>query len=408
MSTSNHRPKHPRMSMNRLKRFAKRWGVKFIVKNKNNYIKQLQKMSESKKDNLEELYFYFFDGDVGLNVKNIISYNNDTINIDSFNITIEGLPKSKVYEFLAEKGLRRLSKHENLNNKHNKEAALMDYMFDDSNDYYHSDNFEVIINISNAKKKSYDISCTHVVGFEPIADIRKYLEEYCRKFDNRIQIITKKQHGYDIEAIDVKKISIDFEKYYNDDFDLKHLEENILSEENGIIMLSGVPGSGKSSLIKYLVRHLDKQFCYLPANNIEIFSDPGAIPFIIQELNNKVLVIEDCEKLLKSRTENGNNEVATILNISDGILGDYLNLKMIVTLNVTENIDDALLRKGRLLYSYDFKKLSVVKANELAKELKIEEKFTEETALTDILNFNKNTGIEKFKPKKKVIGFGSK
>ncbi len=117
------------------------------------------------------------------------------------------------------------------------------------------------------------------------------------------------------------------------------------------------------------------------------------------------MVIEDCEKLLRTREEGENWNVATILNISDGILGDYLNLKMILTINITEKIDDALLRKGRLLYSYDFKNLTVPKVNTLAKKLGIDKEFTEELPLTDLLNYGKENNAQNFVKKKKKIGF---
>jgi SpoVK/Ycf46/Vps4 family AAA+-type ATPase len=293
----------------------------------------------------------------------------------------------------------------------NKSAARSRFMIDD--EFYYDDsitafareNYESILTIERSNKKNLNITCMYIRDAENIEKLCNYLETFCRKIDNKIQMITRRQHGYEIQAIDVKKVNINFEDYYNEDFKYSELKQNIESDDNGIIILSGVPGSGKSTLIKYMVRDIGREFCYLPASNIELFSDPSSLPFIIQELNNKILVIEDCEKLLRSREDGDNGNVATILNISDGILGDYLNLKMILTLNITEKIDDALLRKGRLLYSYNFKNLSIDKTNNLAKKLNIDKEFTETLPLTDLLNYSKDNNSANFIKKKKKIGF---
>jgi len=365
----------------------------------------------SKPEN-RDTYFYFFNGEFGLLQKNLISHFNDTINIDSFSIAVENVSKEKLYKKFNELGFYYLYKHENLNSKHDKSLSIInrysiedDYYYDDSITLFAKENYQAIISIERSNRKNLNITCLYVQGMENMDKLSKFLEEHCRKIENKIQMITRRSHGYEIQSIDIKKVEIDFENYYNDDFRYEDLKANVESDNNGIIILSGVPGSGKSSLIKYMVRDIKKEFCYLPASNIELFSDPSSLPFIIQELNNKILVIEDCEKLLRTREESENWNVATILNISDGILGDYLNLKMILTINITEKIDDALLRKGRLLYLYDFKNLTLPKVKSLANKLGIEKEFTEELPLTDLLNHGKDNNAANFVKKKRKIGF---
>jgi len=59
-----------------------------------------------------------------------------------------------------------------------------------------------------------------------------------------------------------------------------------------------------------------------------------------------------------------------LLNLSDGLLGNVLNLHVIATINTDyENIDEALLRPGRLRSYYEFGKLNHVQAMRLANHL---------------------------------------
>ena len=90
----------------------------------------------------------------------------------------------------------------------------------------------------------------------------------------------------------------------------------------------------------------------------------------------------------------------------DGLLSDVFNIKIIATFNEDiKKVDDALLRKGRLIYRYEFKELSVEKTNKLLKSLKINHEATEPMTLADIFNFEKEIGdVEK---SKRQIGFNA-
>jgi len=56
-----------------------------------------------------------------------------------------------------------------------------------------------------------------------------------------------------------------------------------------------------------------------------------------------------------------------LLNISDGLLYDCLNIQIICSFNIDIiKVDSALLRKGRLIAKYEFKELEVAKAQALS------------------------------------------
>jgi ATP-dependent 26S proteasome regulatory subunit len=84
-----------------------------------------------------------------------------------------------------------------------------------------------------------------------------------------------------------------------------------------------------------------------------------------------VLIIEDAEKVVISR-ENGADDsvVSTILQLTDGLFSDFLNIKILCTFNTNiERIDKALLRKGRMIAKYKFMPLAPDKTAALAKKL---------------------------------------
>ncbi|MGO8056094.1 hypothetical protein, partial [Rhizobium leguminosarum] len=70
------------------------------------------------------------------------------------------------------------------------------------------------------------------------------------------------------------------------------------------------------------------------------------------------------------RKYNNSSSVSNLLNISDGLLADFLNVQLVCTFNSSLTfIDTALLRKGRLIAKYEFGKLGITKAQLLSTHL---------------------------------------
>jgi ATPase family protein associated with various cellular activities (AAA) len=198
-------------------------------------------------------------------------------------------------------------------------------------------------------------------------------------------------------------IEIDIDNSYNLSYPLESVLESIKSDKSGLILFTGCPGAGKSSLIKYIAQsNEDLKFIFLNNQNIKILSDPTFTDFCINNLKESIIIIEDAELALASRDNSKSYDISTILNLTDGILGDILNLKIIATLNVTDKIDEALLRKGRLICKSDFGKISAKQANNLAKSLGKSVEFKEDIALCEVYNTENNGITENNKNK---IGF---
>lgn len=199
------------------------------------------------------------------------------------------------------------------------------------------------------------------------------------------------------------KILIDVENSYNLTYPLNKILSDIKSNKAGLMLLTGLPGTGKTSLIKYLTQeNQDIKFVFINNSNLDILSNPRFAEFAISNLSDSVIILEDCEKALLTRDLNKGYDISTILNLTDGIIGDILNIKIIATLNTVDKIDSALLRKGRLICKCDFKKLTVTQANNLSKKLNKVMNITDEISLCEIFN-NEDNGIQT--EQSKTLGF---
>jgi SpoVK/Ycf46/Vps4 family AAA+-type ATPase len=196
---------------------------------------------------------------------------------------------------------------------------------------------------------------------------------------------------------------------YGDSFPEFHekLANSLNEDKSGLYLFYGAPGTGKSSYIKYLLSgNLNRKIAYIPVGLIDKLVSPDMLP-LLMENKDIILLIEDAEKALLSREESENSSlVSTILNLTDGFIGQALNISVIATFNTAKDrIDAALLRKGRLKLSHEFRKLSVAESKKLAEHIgKDATDIDEELSLADIYHLEKTTGYTE--PEKRVFGFG--
>ena len=99
--------------------------------------------------------------------------------------------------------------------------------------------------------------------------------------------------------------------------------------------------------------------------------------------------------------------MSALLNISDVLLSDFLNIQVICSFNTDiSKIDSALIRKGRLIAKYEFKELVVEKAQALSDKLKFDTKIYKPMTLTEIYNQHE-PGFEQTQ-QRNAIGFTAK
>lgn len=239
-----------------------------------------------------------------------------------------------------------------------------------------------------------------------LEEVKKFAKN---KKKANINLVKSDMGHLDTEEYDLAVPDIDLVLNYGKEF--KEVHDTIIKRLNkpndkGIILLHGEPGTGKTSYIKYLTKLIkEKDILFIPPSMAEMLSEPNIIPFLMDH-RNTILIIEDAERVISDRDGNGSAAgVSNLLNLTDGILGDCLNIQVIATFNMKrERIDQALLRKGRLIAEHKFDKLTIEETNKLLKHLKKDYTPTEGMVLADI--YNVDVEIHKSSDKKtNKIGF---
>lgn len=225
-----------------------------------------------------------------------------------------------------------------------------------------------------------------------------------------INILVHTKTGYALSKTEIPGVSIDIKRMYNEGFE--DVSKKIVTHVNkkndtGLIILHGTPGTGKTSYLRWLSGQTSRKFVFVPPDMVSALSKPAFLDFLLAN-TGLTFIVEDAEIALKPREGNSNSIVSTILNLTDGLLGDVLSCQFICTFNTDlDKIESALLRPGRLIVRHEFKPLTTERANEYLEHIGRESKVDKPTVLAELMNLDSmpTTIVEKEKPQ---IGFLSR
>lgn len=123
---------------------------------------------------------------------------------------------------------------------------------------------------------------------------------------------------------------------------------------------------------------------------IQHIGDPSLIPKFIalqKDIGGQpiVLIAEDADEALVTRDGQNETVVSTLLNITAGILGELLNIRM--TNRPLKDVDKAVKRKGRLACHIQLEPLSPEHANRVRVRVRLNPSvppLCDPTLLTDV------------------------
>ena len=178
--------------------------------------------------------------------------------------------------------------------------------------------------------------------------------------------------------------------------------KSYLSAPESILLLIGVPGTGKTTFIRNMIteNRLNTDITY---DEKLIRSDSFFLRFINDQTKD-VMVIEDADDMLYDREKDDNFLLKKILNISDGLVKNATK-KIVFSTNITdlELIDPALIRPGRCFDVLDFRKLTGTEAQAVADLKGINRTFESGSTYTLAEIFSANSRKQVFRNKK--VGF---
>lgn len=233
-------------------------------------------------------------------------------------------------------------------------------------DYYYSVwvSSDVILQIG---KNNSDLECT-VTGF---ASSKELFNNFQKTFN---KILTKKTLSEHIYVAIQSEMGLRLQSMglASSEFKETNYSQNVLEKYRSaveelkspaphgrLVILDGPPGVGKSFMVRSMIKELnDGLWIFIPSEMVASVAGPGLIPVLLREKENKkpiFLVVEDADECLVKRDANNFSAISALLNISSGMLGDMIDIRVICTTNTPANeLDDAVWRDGRLLERIEF------------------------------------------------------
>ena len=148
---------------------------------------------------------------------------------------------------------------------------------------------------------------------------------------------------------------------------VKALIGKVKKGQRGIIILHGLPGTGKSYMIRSLISELQSTGI-IPFPPLHFLSYPDKLLEVLLDSPDSVVILEDLGDLLSTSGKVSYiDQVANLLNLGDGLLSMIgRNALYIITFNYDlGKIDPAFIRPGRCLGVLNFQELPKEQAEKL-------------------------------------------
>lgn len=237
---------------------------------------------------------------------------------------------------------------------------------------------ESLIEISYNKKNKIAHIGWWCTDKDALAFIKQTVKDFTTKDKkNLVYSIVKTTWGLAIKALGDGSSTLIEDNYHPDVItDVNFIIESYKKSPppSRIAILDGPPGTGKTHLIRSIFTKMDQVFLVVPSNLIASLDSPEFMPLLtdVRDSHEKpiCLIIEDGDACLVPRKSDNISTIAALLNLSDGILGSIIDIKMIISTNATiKEMDAAILRPGRLCKRVTVPPLTMEQANKVYQRL---------------------------------------
>jgi hypothetical protein len=205
----------------------------------------------------------------------------------------------------------------------------------------------------------------------------------------------------------------DLALHYGEDFVAWTAAFSAGLNQNGLSILRGKPGTGKTSFLRHLICKLcgTHRFYYVPTDGFGMLM--GGLPeFLAREKSRNsdavlVVVMEDAEQLLLERRGARDGLAASLLNFADGFVGDMVSAHLVCTINSeARELDEAVLRPGRQRFFHEFDLIPWERAQKLGERLGVTLTESRKYSLAELYHFKDTQSAHRLKaPSERPIGF---
>jgi SpoVK/Ycf46/Vps4 family AAA+-type ATPase len=155
-----------------------------------------------------------------------------------------------------------------------------------------------------------------------------------------------------------ERIMKDIERFMSVEVKRKYKELGI--NHTRTYMLYGLPGTGKTTLIKAIASEMDKRLALIPMDRE--MTDMQLRRAFKKTPKNSIIVIEDIDCLFEGRQQNTNTTGVTFsgfLNVLDGVCSE--DFVCFITTNKLKELDDALKRRIDYYLEFEYAKKEQIK-----------------------------------------------
>ena len=236
-----------------------------------------------------------------------------------------------------------------------------------------------------------------------VNDFSKFVLENTDPHKTRGSVYMLAQHHSELafENIGLGGMSLIRENYEDavlDGYDHFLAEMSTQDPCGRLFIITGPPGGGKTHLIKGMLDVGTANYAFVPSTMIPSIAGPQIISAIKNfRLGNEtkplVLVIEDADDCLMPRGPDNMASISTLLNASEGILGQIMDVRIVATTNAkVRDMDSALIRPGRLCARINVDKLSSSMCSSILSRLLGREEKMSDGMLSDVYRTARKLG----------------